>query len=87
MNIYGWCSNMFGNLGLVGNSVPDPKLIPIPEMEDKKDFIVSISCGKRNSAFLTEQGQVWITGNYQPEKLAKPKVVEDNKSEALLEAY
>lgn len=32
------------------------------------DYIVDIECGKRNSAFITHQGQVWITGNYILEK-------------------
>ena len=41
-------------------------------IENPKDFIIGLSCGKRNTAFITHLGSVWITGNYQPEKLAKP---------------
>lgn len=64
MNIYGWGNNLFGQLGLIGNNVPYPKLVPLPELEDPKDFIVNVACGKRNSAFITDQGKVFITGNY-----------------------
>lgn len=69
MNIYGWGVNKFGSLGLVGGNVPDPKLVPIPDLADPKDFITTIECGKRFSSFLTKNGEVWMTGNYIADKL------------------
>lgn len=68
MRLYGWGTNTFGQLGLMGANVPDPKLIPIPEFSDPKDYIISLECGKRNSAIISNLGELWITGNYRPEK-------------------
>jgi alpha-tubulin suppressor-like RCC1 family protein len=48
----------------LGNNIPDPKIVPIPEFEDPKDFIFGLDCGKRNSILISNKGEVWITGNY-----------------------
>jgi hypothetical protein len=43
-------------------------LIPLPDFSDDKEFVTSIECGKRNSALVTNEGDIWITGNYRIEK-------------------
>lgn len=78
--VYGWGNNKQGQLGIYGfNNVHEPKQIPLPEINSNdtlfinggkaKDYIVSIECGKRHSAFITKNGQLWITGNYVQEKV------------------
>jgi hypothetical protein len=80
--IHGWGNNKFGQLGLYGfNNVHEPKVIPLPEINTEealflsggldKDHITSIECGKRHSAFITNKGQVWITGNYRVQPAAE----------------
>jgi len=49
----------------------DPKVIPLPEFSDPKDYIEILECGKRHSAIITHMGELWITGNYKPEKTSK----------------
>ena len=58
------------------NNVPEPKIIPLPEINDAKivqkghkDYIVSVECGKKHSAFITYKKEVWIAGNYVPDKI------------------
>ena len=75
--IWGWGNNKWGQLGLYGpNNVPEPKIISIPEINEpkiaqdaKKDYIVQVECGKRHSAFITNKGEIWIAGNYVPDKI------------------
>jgi alpha-tubulin suppressor-like RCC1 family protein len=42
--------------------------------------LTKIYCGKRNSALLTDRGEVWICGNYKTEKAAKDAIIK-NKEE------
>lgn len=66
--LHGWGTNKQGQLGIYGlNNVQEPKLIPLPELSPD-DHIVSVDCGKRHSAFITKNGQIWLTGNYIAEK-------------------
>jgi alpha-tubulin suppressor-like RCC1 family protein len=68
--VWGWGNNKWGQLGLYGgNNFPEPKLIPIPELLKPGNYITSVECGKRHSAFITSLGEVYITGNYVPEKI------------------
>lgn len=65
--LHGWGNNKFGQLALYGmNNVHEPKQIPLPALNSKdelflkggrdKDYIVSVECGKRNTAFITHKG-------------------------------
>jgi|LauGreDrversion4_2_1035121.scaffolds.fasta_scaffold477706_1 alpha-tubulin suppressor-like RCC1 family protein len=79
--IHGWGNNKQGQLGIYGlNNVHEPKQIPLPDInqsqQEKKDYIINVDCGKRHSSFITKNGQIWVTGNYVPEK---PQVVEERK--------
>jgi hypothetical protein len=44
--------------------------------------VVKIECGKRNSAFITNKGDLWITGNYVPEKSATAATANNSIEEA-----
>ena len=75
--VWGWGNNKWGQLGLYGgNNFPEPKQIPLPDLfeasqlQKDRDFIVNIECGKRQSAFITHKGEVWVTGNYHTDKPA-----------------
>ncbi len=62
--LYGWGSNMFGQLGLTkGGMQAVPINIPLPTLEDDTDYIVGIACGKRNSGLWTKRGRAFIMGN------------------------
>lgn len=73
--VWGWGNNKWGQLGLYGgNNFPEPKQIPLPDLfettqlQKDRDYIANIECGKRQSAFITHKGEVWITGNYHTDK-------------------
>lgn len=53
----------------VGNNIPQPKEIPIPEeLEKLEDQIIDIVCSKRHSFLLTQKGIFWATGGIKEEK-------------------
>lgn len=71
--LFGWGKNHFGEIGFstisIGNSIPHPKLIPLPEeIENLSDAIVDIKCGVKHSVILTKSGQVWAVGNLKENK-------------------
>jgi hypothetical protein len=56
----------------VGNNVPQPKELPIPEeLVNLDDQILDIHCSKRHSFILTQKGVFWATGGIKEEKQAK----------------
>lgn len=63
--LFGWGSNMFGQLGLTkGGQQPTPISITLPNYEGlEEDYVTGISCGKRNSALWTKRGRAFIMGN------------------------
>ena len=80
VEVYGWGSNAFGQLGLIGTNIPTPMRIQIPDIRPtgnilvrrgSADYFVRVECGKRNSAIISKQGQVWVCGNYKPDKILK----------------
>ena len=80
VELYGWGSNQFGQLGLIGANIPTPVRIQIPDISPKdnilrrrtaSDYFIRIECGKRNSAIISNQGQVWVCGNYKADKTFK----------------
>eukprot|EP00347_Sterkiella_histriomuscorum_P002508 403367880 len=69
--LYGWGQNSFGQLGLIGANYQGPTVIPLPDFQDSNDYIIQIECGRRNTAILTKEGELWITGNNKIEKVVK----------------
>lgn len=64
----------------MGNNIPGPKEIAIPEFENKNDYITKIECGKRNSAIITKFGEIWITGNYKTDKVVKDTIIKNKEA-------
>jgi len=48
-----------------------PKLIPIPTLKSENDYYTKLECGKRNSALISYQGEIWICGNEKRDKPVK----------------
>ncbi|CDW91727.1 xpg i-region family protein [Stylonychia lemnae] len=80
--LYGWGSNQLGQLGLLGSNYPGPQQIPLPDFQDPNDFIEKIKCGKRNSAIITNKGEVWITGNFKIEKVQRNSFLNQKEQQA-----
>lgn len=66
---------------MTSSNIPSPKEIPLPEFKDPKDYIVSIECGKRNSAIMTKNGELWVSGNYKPDKIIKANVINNKETD------
>jgi hypothetical protein len=43
------------------------------------DYVIRIECGKRNSAIITNGGDIWVSGNYKAEKPAKEAIIKDKE--------
>lgn len=66
---------------MFGSNIPGPKEIPLPDFKDPSDYVTKIECGKRNSAIITNEGEVWIAGNYKPDKATKDAILKDKEEE------
>jgi hypothetical protein len=69
INLWGWGTNQYGQLGIQGVKVEQPRKIPMPPMEIPGDYVVRMSLGRRNLALITKFGEVWVCGNYQKQKV------------------
>lgn len=72
-NLFGWGSNLFGQLSVsnisTSQNVPHPIALPLPEeIVNNKEQLVDIACAKRHSLFLTSAGKIWAAGNLKEEK-------------------
>ena len=75
--LYGWGTNFMGQLGLPKlNMVNHPKQIELPSCfaikpsigdhlpgTRRQVYISKISCGKRMSAIVASNGELWLCGN------------------------
>jgi len=94
--LYGWGSNAVGQLASTETTIKKPKIISLPKFQSPSDYVVSLASGRRNSAVITRQGEVWVTGNYKkPVQKANNTIVEDgvkqkkktSKTSKNIEAY
>jgi alpha-tubulin suppressor-like RCC1 family protein len=76
VKLYGWGSNKNGQLGLNSDKtfIKTPTLITLPDLTNENDYINKIYCGKTFSLLLTNYGEIFITGNYNP------KIVQVNET-------
>jgi len=75
--LYGWGSNIYGQLGIHGPShLGRPTSIKLPKFKDSNDCIKKVDCGRRSTAILSQNGEVWMIGN---------KIVEKEKIEKGME--
>ena len=65
INLYGWGSNTFGQLGVIDKALNQPRKIALPELTYKDDYILRFKCGRRNTALLSKLGELWIMGNWK----------------------
>ena len=88
VQLYGWGDNSYGQLATFQSQMLSaPKLIDIPDvfmitekpehLQERQQFIKQVSCGKRHSALVSSNGNIWICGNHT--KTDKPKMTETEK--------
>ena len=94
VQLYGWGQNVNHNLATYYcNVVQQPKQIDLPDcfmiksqepdyMSQKQQYIKQIKCGIRNSALVSNTGQVWMCGNLKQEKILKYVDTEEGKLQA-----